>query len=295
MTFNSNIIAADDIIHLGDADTLISLEDDKIVLQTGGLEMVSIIEAATDEVVINDGQGDINFRIEGNTEENIFVSDAGNDVPIFGHGGLPTDISGSKLIIAGGAGFNYDNVAAGAGTSAFRFNRATGTLDTPATVADGDILGQISVRGHDGTSYNTSSDIKFEVDGALVGVNVPGRAVFNMRAAGGGFNEVMRVISTRRVGINASGPSATLHVDQFSTTGAIPVAFFDQADISEEIIWYSGESAAGSADMSLVDASEFTTPGALLGWIKKKIQDNRGGGGVGTIDAWMPFYAIPTA
>lgn len=42
--------------------------------------------------------------------------------------------------------------------------------------------------------------------------------------------------------------------------------------------------------------SDFTTPGALTGWIKIAVTDagSRIGGGAKT-DLWIPAYAVPTA
>ena len=47
-----------------------------ITITTNGTERVSV---GTSEVVFNDGGNDINFRIEGDTESNLFFVDAGND------------------------------------------------------------------------------------------------------------------------------------------------------------------------------------------------------------------------
>jgi hypothetical protein len=77
-----NLIVPVDIQHAGDVDTKIIFTDDKVTIDAGGLEMIAFIEAATDEVVINDGQVDINFRVEGDTEGNLILVDAGTDTVI---------------------------------------------------------------------------------------------------------------------------------------------------------------------------------------------------------------------
>lgn len=89
-------------------------------------------------------------------------------------------------------------------------------------------------------------------------------------------------------------PAAQLHVDQSSSTGAQPVLYLDQADVSEEAIYYVGTSDAATADQTLVDPADFTTPGALIAWVKVVVSDTRAGG-IGTVDGWQPVYAIPTA
>ena len=74
-----DIILPDDIIHSGDIDTLISLETDKIIIQAGGVEMAAFIEDTQDEVVINDAQADVDFRVEGDGQENLLFLKASND------------------------------------------------------------------------------------------------------------------------------------------------------------------------------------------------------------------------
>ena len=49
---------------------------DQLAIATGGTERV---EFGTSEVVFNDGGADVDFRIEGDTEANLFFVDAGND------------------------------------------------------------------------------------------------------------------------------------------------------------------------------------------------------------------------
>lgn len=82
LTGADNLFLADCIIHAGDTDTKICFTDDKVTIDAGGLEMIAAIEAATDEVVINDGQVDINFRVEGDAEEHLILADAGTDTVI---------------------------------------------------------------------------------------------------------------------------------------------------------------------------------------------------------------------
>ncbi|KKL07858.1 hypothetical protein LCGC14_2581790, partial [marine sediment metagenome] len=51
----------------------------------------------------------------------------------------------------------------------------------------------------------------------------------------------------------AASPTAMLHLDQTSTTGAKPALFLDQADVSEEFIKFVGTAAAGNVAQSIVD------------------------------------------
>jgi hypothetical protein len=88
--------------------------------------------------------------------------------------------------------------------------------------------------------------------------------------------------------------TAKAAVDQSNNAGAIPVLRLDQADVSEEAIYFIGTSDAATADQTLVDPGDFTTPGAIIAWVKVVVEDTRVGG-IGTVDGWIPIYAIPTA
>ena len=70
--------------------------------------------------------------------------------------------------------------------------------------------------------------------------------------------ERMRITAAGRVGIGASSPSAQLHVDQASSTAAIPVLTLDQADVSEEILEIISTAGTGNA-VEAVGAKTLTT------------------------------------
>ena len=48
-------------------------------------------------------------------------------------------------------------------------------------------------------------------------------------------------------------------------------------------------------DRALVDAANFTTPGAIAGWLKINIQDDQSTDPITDGDYYIPFYAAPTA
>ncbi len=98
-------------------------------------------------------------------------------------------------------------------------------------------------------------------------------------------------------GTLAIGPTAAaakLHVDQDSTSGAQPVITLEQADVDEDYFKFVGTSDT-SADRALVDAANFTTPGAIVGWLKCNVQDDQGSSPIVDGDYYIPFYAVPTA
>ena len=67
------------IYHNGDADTFMRFQDDSINFQAGGKDYITITEAATDEVVINENSTDIDFRVESNNTANMFHVDGANN------------------------------------------------------------------------------------------------------------------------------------------------------------------------------------------------------------------------
>jgi len=106
-------------------------------------------------------------------------------------------------------------------------------------------------------------------------------------------SEKMRIDDAGRVGIGISSSiGATLHVDQSSNTGAIPVLTLDQADIDQVLVKIIGTAAAASADRTLVAASDYGTPGALVGWFQIEIQDD--GDRIADGDYYLGIYAAPT-
>lgn len=60
------------------------------------------------------------------------------------------------------------------------------------------------------------------------------------------------------IGINIASPAAKLHVDQSSTTAAIPVLALDQADVSEEMMEFITTIGVGNA-IEAVGAKVLTT------------------------------------
>lgn len=79
-----------------------------------------------------------------------------------------------------------------------------------------------------------------------------------------------------------TGVAAKTHIDQWSTTAAIPVLLLDQADISEGFINFVGTSAASAAG----PISTWTAGNSIQGFVRVEIN------GTGY---WMPYYDDPTA
>jgi len=115
--------------------------------------------------------------------------------------------NGEKLAVVttgsgtqGGASLTtYSGTGAGSGVI-IDIQRSRGTTDGSMTaVASGDTLGYLLFRGSDGTSFQDSSYITGQVDGAVSGGTVPGRLAFITSGS-----ERMRIDSSGNVGIGSS-------------------------------------------------------------------------------------------
>jgi len=96
------------------------------------------------------------------------------------------------------------------------------------------------------------------------------------------ISEAMRILKDGNVGIGTTAPGAKCHIDQSSTSGAIPVLSLDQADISDGFINFIGASAA-SADGPI---STWTTGNSIQGF--RRIEVNGA-------QVWAPYYDAPTS
>jgi hypothetical protein len=66
------------IYHNGDDDTFMRFEDDSITFQAGNQELLTLTEAAQDEVVINENNNDVDFRVESSYATHMFYIDGAN-------------------------------------------------------------------------------------------------------------------------------------------------------------------------------------------------------------------------
>ena len=81
-------------------------------------------------------------------------------------------------------------------------------------------------------------------------------------------NDIITALSGGNVGIVMTAPTAQLHIDQASASGAAPVLRLDQGDADETFIDFIGTSAAdGSKSIS----SDTTTDSAKFGAIRIEI------------------------
>jgi len=65
------------IYHSGDTNTQIIFTTDAIEFEAGGVEFFRIVESTNDNLVVNEGSADVNFRVESNSYTTMFKVDAG--------------------------------------------------------------------------------------------------------------------------------------------------------------------------------------------------------------------------
>ena len=68
---------------------------DQLALASGGIEFLRLREAGIDQLVINEGSRDINFRVESNNNQNMLFVDGGADAVTVGYTGAITEQFGS--------------------------------------------------------------------------------------------------------------------------------------------------------------------------------------------------------
>ena len=207
---------------------------------------------------------------------------------------------GLKLYDDGGNGiFVKDGGNVGFGThepASLEAKGAVLSLSEGGSMTTGDSIGNISFITSDSSFIGTYADgIAAEISAIAESATGAswGLAFTTATITAGDRAERMRIAKTGNVGIGIDIPIAKLHVDQASTTAAIPVLTLDQADIDQPIVKIIGTAESGSADRTLVAASDFTTPGAIVAWEMVYAEDvgNRFTDG----KYYRPLYAIPTA
>ena len=214
----------------------------KHLMYTDGSTMFDVLDDAGN-ITVNgtlDVAGDVNF----NGGEFVF-NQAGADLDFTIEGNTATQL------------FFCD-----AGNDRIGINQASPsvTLDIVGAVK---ATGNIDFDGGTFTFNDTQADLDFRIEG-------DGDAYLFFTDAG-----------NDRVGIgipSGAAPNGKLEIDQYSTSGAIPVLTLDQADTDQEFINFQGTSNSDQSSSISTD----TSVGSLTGHIRVAVN--------GT-DYWIPFYA----
>ena len=147
-TLTDDITIPDKIIHSGDTDTAIRFSAANTVsIETAGVENIKFDNSA---VVVNNGGANIDFRVEGDTQAELFFIDAGSDFVGIGH----TNYYSGKLSIF----FDADSDNERGITLTPQNNTCTYLHFHNAGAST---VGSISGNGSN-TAFNTSSDYRLK-------------------------------------------------------------------------------------------------------------------------------------
>jgi hypothetical protein len=128
------------------------------------------------------------------------------------------DTSG-RLLVGTSSSFDANCTLQAVGGNAAQFFRwgadgcnvyigcARGTQGSPSTLNNGDIIGSLKFRGHDGSAYRDGASITAAVDATTGASDFPSRLEFSTTADGAGSpTERLRIDSSGQVGIGTTSP-----------------------------------------------------------------------------------------
>ncbi len=181
-----------------------------------------------------------------------------------------TDMGGASKI--GGDVIWFHNVIHGTYTAG----------DHTGVVVDHDLLTNVSVDDHHNEAHSVASHNDTTGTGAELETLTDGSDADSLHD----HATYLKLDGSRAM-------TGALDVDQANASGAKPVITLDQADVDEDFFKFTGTSDT-NVDRALVDAVDFSTPGAIKGWLKINIEDVQATNPITDGDYYIPFYAVPT-
>lgn len=193
-----NISAASNIVHDGDIDTYIQFLPDRVQFDAGGINYINI-QNANQEIAFNEDSSEIDFRIEGGTNQNMFFVDASRN-----RIGIGTDTPNASLNIGTLNNFNTNVGAAGQDGIFIRGSETSGLNEVGGSIAFG---GAHPARDNSRRAAIASMQTGIDEDNVGLAFYIhPGPVNTNP------MEEAMRITHQKYLGINNISPSATLDV-----------------------------------------------------------------------------------
>jgi hypothetical protein len=146
---------------------------------------------------------------------NAFAADG--DLAVNGYLGVGTATPANQVyVVMSGATAGRGIVSAlhfdGTGAALLQFKRSRGTEAVPLALQSGDNIANISVFGHDGSSYWAPASIIFSVSGSVSSGTIPVDMLFYTGSTTANKAERIRITSEGNVGIGTTAPQAKLDV-----------------------------------------------------------------------------------
>ena len=189
----------------GAAHGVLSWDTGRAIVGSSGSNNLDLKAPSGYAVVVNEAGSNVDFRVEGDSEDNLLFVNAGTDNVIIGHDTAVQTIGQTAAfqVLGTGNGDSHLNIGRFSNnTSApmLSFTKSrSGTIGTSTVVQDGDACGTIGWAVADGTDFESYvAAIGVHVDGSPGGNDTPGRIEFNTTADGSaGSIEAMRLDSSQ--------------------------------------------------------------------------------------------------
>jgi hypothetical protein len=192
-----DVIAAANIVHDGDGDTSVQFTTDRIQINAGGTNYIDI-DHANQEVAFNENSSEIDFRIEGGTNQNMFFVDGSTN-----RIGIGTNTPGNPFHISMNTPFDLIHQNTGQDDIFLTGGGNNGINEVAASIAFGGTNNRSNLRRAAISSLQTGGDVDF----TGLAFYVHGNAINQSPMAEG-----MRLSHQGFLGINNTNPSATLDV-----------------------------------------------------------------------------------
>jgi hypothetical protein len=260
------------VFHYADVDTYMQFQDDRITLRAGGVDLVDIVEGASDYVVVNSTTIDTAFVAAFHvTDGNVGISQDGDPAVL-------------HQFAYGVAGTDYPVVRG-------RFARTSRAA--PSAAQSGDLLARWGGGGYGATGFATVSTGRVQVEAA---------ENFTDAAMGSHLDfyttPVTTIVAQRRLRLAASGRvkmgdddtdiTGQVHIDQESATGALTVLYLEQQDTNWSFLTLHGTATNAVVGESLVEYADANGTGAV--WAQVRVVDDGGQNLDGTY--YMLLYSI---